>query len=180
MNQPDAHMLFPPPGHATAPVVLALPTPQATTDLAEWLAPRLGPGDVLLLGGEIGAGKTHFARKLIQARLAALGRAEDVPSPTFTLVQVYDVGDSEIWHSDLYRLTSADEAVELGLTEAFDTAICLVEWPDRLGDLAPAKALGMHFSDGPEPDSRLLTLSFSDLRWGVLIDALPIERQRNV
>lgn len=172
-------LLFPHPGHAAAPVVFALPSPQATADLAEWLALRLVPGDVLLLEGEIGAGKTHFARKLIQARLATVGRFEDVPSPTFTLVQVYDAGGTEIWHSDLYRLTSADEAVELGLAEAFETAICLVEWPDRLGGMAPARALRMRFSDGPEPDSRLLALSFTELRWGVLIDALPLERLRN-
>lgn len=176
---PNAAPLFPHPGHADAPVVFALPSPQATAGLAEWLAPRLVPGDVLLLDGEIGAGKTHFARALIQARLAAAGRSEDVPSPTFTLVQVYEAGNVEIWHSDLYRLTSADEAVELGLAEAFETAICLVEWPDRLGSMTPAKALRMQFSDGPEPDSRLLALSFTELRWGVLIDALPLERLRN-
>lgn len=171
--------IFPYPGHADAPVRFALPSPEATTELAEWLAPRLLPGDVLLLEGEIGAGKTHFARSLIQARLAAVGRSEDVPSPTFTLVQVYDAGDTEIWHSDLYRLTSADEAVELGLAEAFETAICLIEWPDRLADLAPAKALRLRFSAGTSPDMRELSLSFTDLRWGVLIDALPLERLRN-
>lgn len=110
-----------------------------TTRLGQWLAAHLRAGDCLLLEGAIGAGKSHLARALIQARL---GRAEDVPSPSFTLVQTYQA-DVEIWHADLYRLTHPDEVLELGLADAFDTAICLVEWPDRLGKLAPANALRM-------------------------------------
>ena len=81
---------------------LDLPGPQATADLAARLGARLQPGDVLLLEGPIGAGKTHFARSLIQSLLT---EPEDVPSPTFTLVQVYDTEKGEIWHADLYRLT---------------------------------------------------------------------------
>ncbi len=84
---------------------LDLPTPEATTAFAAALAPRLRAGDALLLEGPIGAGKTHLARALIQARLAAAGRLEDVPSPTYTLVQTYDDGGTEIWHADLYRLS---------------------------------------------------------------------------
>ena len=91
--------------HGPFPIIIELPTGAATTALAERLAPRLGPGDTLLLSGPIGAGKTHFARALIKARLRAAGRDEDVPSPTFTLVQTYDDGICEIWHADLYRLT---------------------------------------------------------------------------
>jgi len=120
---------------------VTLPDPDATEALARRFAPRLGAGDVLLLEGQIGAGKTAFARALIQA----LGVAEDVPSPTFTLVQTYDAG-VEIWHADLYRLSHPDEAVELGLTEAFETAICLVEWPEKLGADRPEQALTLRFS----------------------------------
>ena len=114
-------------------------------DTVRWassLAPLLKAGDTVLLSGEIGAGKSAFARALIRARL---GRQEDVPSPTFTIVQTYQADEVEIWHCDLYRLTHPDEAFELGLEEAFDTAICLIEWPDRLGDEIPTGALSLAF-----------------------------------
>lgn len=120
---------------------LCLPDPSATDALARRMAPLLQPGDVVLLQGQIGAGKTQFARALIHA----LGVAEDVPSPTFTLVQTYDAG-FDIWHADLYRLSHPDEAVELGLLEAFETALCLVEWPEKLGADRPEKALTLRFS----------------------------------
>lgn len=114
-----------------------LPSEGETADLGRWLAPRLVAGDCVLLEGPIGAGKSHLARALIRARL---GRMEDVPSPTFTLVQTYQA-DVEIWHADLYRLSHPDEVAELGLEEAFSQAICLIEWPDRLGHLTPAHAI---------------------------------------
>lgn len=142
----------------TAPaLIIPLPDPDATGALGCWLADRLRAGDVLLLQGPIGAGKTHLARALIQHRLAADHRAEDVPSPTFTLVQVYDTAAGEIWHADLYRLTHPQEVVELGLDEAFSTALCLIEWPDRLGSLTPPQALTLTLTaDG---DGRLATLT---------------------
>jgi tRNA threonylcarbamoyladenosine biosynthesis protein TsaE len=122
---------------------IPLPTEAATQALAACIAPRLRPGDTLLLDGGIGAGKTAFARALIRARLG--NPAEDVPSPTFTLVQTYPAPGGDIWHADLYRLSHPDEAQELGLTEAMETAICLIEWPDRLADLAPPDALSLSF-----------------------------------
>ena len=118
-----------------------LPSEEDTDALAQRIAPILRAGDVLLLEGDIGAGKTAFSRALIRARL---GYEEDVPSPTFTLVQTYE-DDVDIWHCDLYRLSHPDEAIELGLDEAFETAICLIEWPDRLADLAPKSALTLRF-----------------------------------
>ncbi|MBM9596256.1 tRNA (adenosine(37)-N6)-threonylcarbamoyltransferase complex ATPase subunit type 1 TsaE [Roseitranquillus sediminis] len=140
---------------------LHLSDADASAALARRLAPELRPGDVLLLGGEIGAGKTHFARALIRARL---GRDEDVPSPTYTLVQTYDDGRAEIWHADLYRLSGPDEAFELGLDEAFATAICLVEWPDRLGTHVPADALRLDFAMLDRPGRRL-RVHAEDGRW---------------
>ena len=130
----------------TAPrpdMTLYLPDETATERLGIWLAPRLQAGDCLLLEGPIGAGKSHLARAIIRARL---GRMEDVPSPSFTLVQSYEAADVEIWHADLYRLSHPDEALELGLDEAFGRAITLIEWPERLGNAAPPDAIRLRLS----------------------------------
>ena len=102
-----------------------------TACLARVMAALLKPGDVIALEGPVGAGKTHFARAFIRARQGDL--AEDVPSPTFTLVQFYD-SDPPVAHFDLYRLTRPEEAVEIGLDEALDEGCALIEWPERLGD----------------------------------------------
>lgn len=136
-----------------------------TDRFAAALAPMLRGGDALLLSGGLGAGKTHFARAVIRARLAAIGRVEDVPSPTFTLVQTYDAGNVEIWHSDLYRLTHPDEVHELGLEDAFTTAVCLVEWPDRLDDMTPPGALHLTFAMTETQGERRLTASSGDVEW---------------
>ena len=133
---------------------LFLPDDAATTRLGAALAALVRPGDTLLLHGPIGAGKTHLARALIQTRL---GRLEDVPSPSFTLVQTYSADQTEIWHADLYRLSDPDEVFELGLHDAFSTAICLIEWPDRLGTSAPKDALNITLS--AENDGRRAVLS---------------------
>lgn len=135
------------------------------------LAEMVRPGDCLLLSGPVGAGKSALARALIQARMARCGQAEDVPSPTFTLVQVYDLPDGIIWHADLYRLSDPDEVIELGLQEAFDTAICLVEWPDRLADLAPDTALKVQLTP-TQDDARMLSLEWSDPRWNTVAEQL--------
>lgn len=153
---------------------IPLPSAEATAGLGAFLAPRLKPGDTLLLSGPIGAGKTHLARALIQARLAATGRCEDVPSPTFTLVQTYDAGSTEIWHADLYRLTDSSEIAELGLEEAYDTAICLVEWPDRLGPDTPADALHIDLAMTPDGLARTAELH-GPARWSPLLETLDQE-----
>lgn len=123
---------------AADPLILSLPTAAETEALGRRLAALARPGDAILLEGPIGAGKSCLARAFIRARL---GADEEVPSPTFTLVQVYDDDGTEIWHADLYRLTHPDEVWELGLDQAFETSICLVEWPDRLGSHLPTDAL---------------------------------------
>lgn len=127
-----------------------------TAQLGARFAEILRAGDVVLLHGQIGAGKTHFARAIIQTRMKSVGLFEDVPSPTFTLIQVYDIENEEIWHADLYRLTNTSEIDELGLVEAFESAICLVEWPDRLGNLAPVSAL--HIRLALHGEGRIVTL----------------------
>ncbi|MCK0168840.1 tRNA (adenosine(37)-N6)-threonylcarbamoyltransferase complex ATPase subunit type 1 TsaE [Jannaschia sp. S6380] len=143
----------------TAPdPTIRLPDPAATDAFARALAPLVRAGDTLLLQGPVGAGKTAFARALIGALRAATGLPpEDVPSPTFTLVQTYDTGPFQTWHADLYRLTDPAEVLELGLEEAFQDALCLVEWPDRLGSDAPGQAVTLAFD--PLPDgTRLLSI----------------------
>lgn len=150
---------------------LTLRSPDETARLAARIAPGLRPGDCLLLAGPIGAGKTHFARHLIQSILKL---PEDVPSPTFTLVQVYDTRAGELWHADLYRLNSTGEIEELGLVDAFEQAICLVEWPDRLGPLAPPHALRVRFSaDAPDDEVRHVELDWSDPKWSRLMRESP-------
>lgn len=148
-------------------------SPEETANLAVAIGRSLRMGDTILLNGEIGAGKSLFARHLIQSRQ---DKPEDVPSPTFTLVQIYDIPGGTIWHADLYRITSSFELEELGLEEAFETEICLVEWPDRMGEFAPPNALTIDIErvDAKEC-ARRFNLSWSDPRWAsrlkeVLID----------
>ena len=95
----------------------------------------------MLLSGDLGAGKSALARAAIAAILAREGRVEEIPSPSFTLVQTYESDIAEIWHADLHRLAGPAAIPELGLEDAFDEAVCLIEWPDRLGPLAPARRL---------------------------------------
>ncbi|MFP7672332.1 tRNA (adenosine(37)-N6)-threonylcarbamoyltransferase complex ATPase subunit type 1 TsaE [Marivita sp. S0852] len=137
-------------------------SPDATAHLATSLGAVLKAGDCLLLSGGIGAGKSHFARALIQSRLS---EPEDVPSPTFTLVQTYDLPECELWHADLYRLGAPDQIIELGLLDAFETAITLIEWPDRLQDLTPSHALHLDIQDSNHDDTRQITLTWTDPKW---------------
>jgi len=148
-----------------------LETAEDAKALAVAFSAHLKGGDCLLLSGPVGAGKTHFARSIIQAMMARDGEVEDVPSPTFTLVQVYDTSVGEVWHTDLYRLTHVDELTELGLDDAFETAITLVEWPDRLGDARPNRYLGLTFSM-PDIDSdvRVLEMQAIGTDWDWLDD----------
>ena len=139
-----------------------LKTGTQTDRVAATLALRLVPGDTVLLRGTVGAGKTHFARSLIRRILIT---PEDIPSPTFTLVQTYETTQGPLWHTDLYRIGTPQEIEELGLTEAFETAICLVEWPEHLGPLRPDNALEITLSDGPDEASRHLDANWSADKW---------------
>jgi len=139
--------------------------------LAVAFSAHLKGGDCLLLSGPVGAGKTHFARAIIQTMMARDGLVEDVPSPTFTLVQVYETSVGEVWHTDLYRLTHVDELTELGLDDAFETAITLVEWPDRLGAARPDRYLDLTFSmPDLESDVRVLEIRAVGDNWDWLSD----------
>lgn len=109
---------------------IVLPDAEATTRLGQAVAPLLAAGDSVLLYGPLGMGKSTLARGLIRALTTP---DEDVPSPTFTLVQFYD-SDPAVAHFDLYRLTRPEEAFEIGLDEALDDGCAVIEWPERLGD----------------------------------------------
>lgn len=129
------------------PLDLRLADPAATETLGRALARLLRPGDVVALRGELGAGKTALVRALIRALPGPAGaEAEEVPSPTFTLVQIYERSPAPVWHFDLYRLEGAAEVDELGLSEALAEGITLIEWPERLGARLPHDALGVTLS----------------------------------
>ena len=135
-------------------IKLDLADEAATAALAARLAALARPGDVIALTGELGAGKTSFARAFIRAR----GGAGEVPSPTFTLVQIYDVDAATIWHFDGYRLRTHEEAWELGIEDAFVEGISLIEWPDRLGLLLPRHRLEITLLYGEQFGARRAAL----------------------
>ncbi len=114
------------------PSDLHLPDEAATAALGAQIAPQLRPGDVIYLTGDLGMGKSSLARAIIRALTTP---AQDVPSPTFTLMQTYDAPGFQIAHLDLYRLSAPEESYELGLDEALETSVLLIEWPDRLAHL---------------------------------------------
>jgi len=123
-------------------LTLFLPNLAATERLASAIAQEARAGDVILLSGDLGAGKTAFARAFLRA--AAEDPALEVPSPTFTLLQTYETPKGPVSHFDLWRLNGPDALTELGWDDA-RTGIVLVEWPDRLGPLAPPEALRLTF-----------------------------------
>jgi len=137
------------------PRSLLLADEAATDRLARALAAMLAAGDTVLLSGELGAGKTRLARALIGALSDA---PEEVPSPTFTLLQSYETRKGKVSHFDLYRLAAPEEAYELGIEEAAVDGIALVEWPERLGALLPADRLEIALGFGRRPDERTARL----------------------
>ena len=138
-----------------APMELHLADLAATGALAARLAAAARPGDCLLLEGPLGTGKSAFARAFLRALAGDAGL--EVPSPTFTLVQAYDMpGPMTAWHFDLYRLDGPEGLAELGWDEARE-GLALVEWPDRLGRLAPEDALRLSL-EPLEGEARRATL----------------------
>jgi tRNA threonylcarbamoyl adenosine modification protein YjeE len=131
---------------------LALPDQEATRTFGARLAGVIRPGDVIALRGALGAGKTELARALIRA---CAGAAIEIPSPSYTLVQDYRLGDLVIRHIDLYRIADAAELLELGLDVPAADEAWLIEWPERAGAALPPDRLEVELRQGAAPDSRL-------------------------
>lgn len=128
--------------------------------LASRLAPLLKTGDIVTFTGGLGAGKTEFCRAIIHA----LGYDEDVPSPTFNLVQIYepqleDLKTPAVWHMDLYRLEDEEDVFELGIEDAFDSAVTLIEWPDKMGKFLPEDHLKIRLSMAEDQGARNISFS---------------------
>ena len=141
--------------------ILQFDNPSETAVYAARLARKLVVEDAVLLTGDIGAGKTFFCRALIQS---ILPYEEDIPSPTFTLVQQYDTEIGELWHTDLYRLSDPSEVIELGLLDAFENAVVLVEWPDQIANFTPKSALNINITTNGH-ETRVFHFSWTDGKW---------------
>jgi tRNA threonylcarbamoyladenosine biosynthesis protein TsaE len=127
--------------------------PEETAAIACRIASLLQPGDVILLKGDLGSGKSTFARAVIRA---LCGEQTEVPSPTFTLVQTYEAPSFVVWHFDLYRLKNPEEIYELGIEEASLSGVSLIEWPERMGAIMPRNRLEIEFSYGSQENERIL------------------------
>lgn len=160
------------PRETSSSISIGLGDEAATRRLAEACAALARPGDVFALWGPMGAGKTTFARAFVNAVAARTGSPpEEVPSPTFTLVQVYEFPGLTVWHVDLYRIEDARAVVELGLDDAFAEGVTLVEWPDRLGNDLPRERLDVALDMAAEPEERRCRLSGSGM-WAMRAEAL--------
>src|SRR5580698_3400129 len=137
-----------------ASFTVTLPNEEATARFAIDIAAALEPGDLVTLSGDLGAGKTAFARALI--RHLAGDDAIEVPSPTFTLIQSYELSRFPLVHADFYRLSSAAELTELGFDDLPEGTVVLLEWPDRAAGFLPPDRLDITFTLAPQlgPDVR--------------------------
>lgn len=142
-------------------LTLDLADEAATRRLGESLAALAQPGDVIALFGTLGTGKSTLARAFVRA---LTDPQEEVPSPTFTLVQTYESEAGLVWHFDLYRLDKPDDSFELGIEEAFADGICLIEWPERLGRLLPRARLDVALESCMAPTARRALLT-SHAQW---------------
>jgi len=154
---------------------LTLRDPAATERLGHFIAGWLKAGDVVALDGPLGAGKSVLARAIIRH---VCPQEDDIPSPTFTLVQTYEPAEGpSLMHFDLYRLDSPEDALELGIEDAFIDSVCLVEWAQRLGPYLPRTALNVAINPGPDNnDTRAVSLAGGG-RWQTLITDIETQMQ---
>ena len=142
--------------------------------ISKAFAELVKPGDTLLLSGEIGSGKTFFSRILIKQMMQNQGVVlEDIPSPTFNIVQIYDTIWPSVWHLDLYRLSTSAEVIDLDLESALENSVCLIEWPKKLGIYTPKRNLLIAFEETEEVcDARNITFEFNGPDWEHIITGL--------
>lgn len=139
------------------PVMVTTHAPEDTEQVAARLAALCNAGDCVRLIGDLGAGKTTFARGFIHA---LCGKAEEVVSPTFTLAQTYVTRDGRaLWHFDFYRIKSSEELKEVGLEDALATGISLIEWPEIADAWLPKHALTVALAAGADPASRVISIT---------------------
>lgn len=148
-----------------------LPDAAATDRIGAALGGALRPGDVVFLIGAMGAGKSALARAALRRLLDAAGMADETPSPTYTLMQTYEIGALGVIHADLYRLSGADEAAEIGLFDDASAAV-LIEWPDRLGAGAPARRLEIAIDIPESLEGRAITVTPLGPDWAPALTAM--------
>lgn len=154
---------------------LAVSSPEETALLAARVGAQVSAGDVIALWGDLGVGKTAFARGLIRDLTSP---EEEVPSPTFTLVQIYEPSAAApLWHFDLYRLTGPEEIWELGFDDALEEAVSLIEWPERLGRQLPMRRLDVElcFDPAAGPTARGVRLVGRGPDWARRVERLETE-----
>ena len=149
-------------------------TPKKTLMIARLFAEKLKTSDSILLYGDIGVGKSFFARAVIQSMMINQSvKVEEVPSPTFTIVQSYDGLSPPVWHIDLYRVLDVDEISELDLEDALETGICLIEWPDKMDSLKQKRNISVTFDVAePNHNMRTVTIEFNGFGWENISDSL--------
>lgn len=133
--------------------------------LGNQLANHLYLGDVICLYGDLGVGKSALSRSII--RSFACDYKLEVPSPSFTIIQIYEFENVNIMHVDAYRLGGADELYELGFPECFNSNISLIEWPDRLGELTPDRRIDIHIKDLGAEKRQVNIDYFGDWTWRI-------------
>lgn len=143
----------------TAPTTVNLADIAATESLAKCLAGLLEPGDIIGLSGALGTGKTVIARAVIRALAARYDvDIDDIPSPTFTLVQQYDFPLYSLFHIDLYRIDEPGDVLELGVEDFFADGVSFIEWPERLGPYLPVDRLHLTLQPGEDEGGRTLQI----------------------
>lgn len=140
---------------------------QEIIDLAYIFAKNIDKGDIILMDGPLGIGKTFFSRAIINARFLMDNlEIEEVPSPTFSIIQEYDLRYFSILHLDLYRLKNETDLFELGIPDIFDQNVIILEWPDLIRNFLPSRFLSVSlFQHKNAENSRNIELKFFGEGW---------------